>query len=162
MSRWVLLSRAAFNTYGPRQSARAVIPTVITQLLGGCNEIKLGSLEPTRDFVYVEDTVKGFHEIAKCEDAIGLEINISTMKEIRIGDLAQKIIGKLSPKAKIKCDEQRVRPQNSEVERLLGDNSLLYSLTGFKPTISIDEGLDKTINFIRENISSYKYMKYNI
>ena len=151
-----------FNTYGPRQSARAVIPTIISQLLADYTDINLGSLEPTRDFTYVEDTVKGFRKIAECNEAIGQEINISTMTEISIGDLAEKLIKKINPKAKIVCDNSRIRPENSEVERLLGDNSLLYSLTGFKPAIDIDEGLDRTIAFIRDNLSLYKHMQYNV
>lgn len=151
-----------FNTYGPRQSARAVIPTIISQLLAGVEEIKLGSLSPTRDFVYVKDTVKGFMEIAQCSQAIGKEINISTMNEISIGDLAQKLIDLINPSAKIVCDEQRLRPKNSEVERLLGDNSLLYSLTGFKPLTHIDDGLKETIKYIKHNHNSYKHAQYNI
>jgi len=151
-----------FNTYGPRQSARAVIPTIISQLIGGLKEIKLGSLDPTRDFVFVKDTARGFMEIAKCDAAIGKEINIATMKEISIGDLAQKIINQINPEAKIVCDNQRLRPENSEVERLLGDNTLLKSLTGYSPSVTIDEGLKSTIEFIRENIGMYKFNTYNI
>lgn len=151
-----------FNTYGPRQSARAVIPTIISQLLAGCEEIKLGSLTPTRDFVFVKDTARGFMEIAKCDEAIGKEVNIATMQEISIGKLAQNMIDLINPNAKIICDEQRLRPQNSEVERLLGDNTLLYSLTGFKPSVTIEEGLKETIEFIKNNLSSYKYNHYNI
>lgn len=151
-----------FNTYGTRQSARAVIPTIISQLIAGVVEIKLGSLSPTRDFVYVKDTVKGFMEIAKCDQAIGKEINIATMNEITIGDLAQKLIDLINPTAKIICDEQRLRPKNSEVERLLGDNRLLYSLTGFKPITSIEDGLRETIEYIKHNLHAYKYAQYNL
>lgn len=107
-----------FNTYGPRQSARAVIPTIVTQLLSGEKEINLGSLHPTRDLVFVKDTVEGFVRIAKCDNAIGQEINIATGREISIGDLAKLIINKINPDAKIKTDEKRIRPENSEVERL--------------------------------------------
>lgn len=151
-----------FNTYGPRQSARAVIPTIISQLLAGRKEIKLGSLSPTRDFVYCKDTAHGFIEIAKCDESIGKEINIATMQEISIGDLAQKLIEIINPQAKIICDEKRLRPVNSEVERLLGDNSLLYSLTGFKPSTTIEEGLRATAEFIKNNLNVYKYDAYNI
>lgn len=151
-----------FNTYGPRQSARAVIPTIISQLIAGKEEIKLGSLTPTRDFVFVKDTAHGFMAISKCDEAIGREINISTRNEISIGDLAQKMIDLINPNAKIACDEQRLRPKNSEVERLLGENELLYSLTGFKPSITIDEGLKQTVEFIRNNLDIYKYNQYNI
>ena len=109
-----------FNTFGPRQSARAVIPTIITQLLSGKEEIKLGSLEPTRDFNYVKDTVQGFIEIMKSDKTVGQEINIATQKEISIGELANELIKQINPNAKIICDEQRLRPEKSEVERLLG------------------------------------------
>jgi NAD dependent epimerase/dehydratase len=151
-----------FNTYGPRQSARAVIPTIISQLLAGVEDIKLGSLTPTRDFVFVKDTARGFMELAKCDAAIGREVNISTMREISIGDLAQNMINLINPKAKIICDEQRLRPEKSEVNRLLGDNSLLYSLTGFKPETPIEAGLQHTVEFIRNNLSVYKYDQYNL
>lgn len=151
-----------FNTYGPRQSARAVIPTIITQLLSGKKEIHLGSLTPTRDFVFVEDTARGFIELSRCDEAIGKEVNIATGREITIGDLAQKMIDMVDPKARILCDEQRLRPKNSEVERLLGDNSLLYQLTGFQPEITIDEGLEATVAFIQKNLSRYKTDIYNI
>ena len=151
-----------FNTYGPRQSARAVIPTIISQLLAGIEEIKLGSLNPTRDFVFVKDTVKGFMKIAECDEAIGKEINIATMNEISIGDLAENLIKIINPDAKIVCDEQRLRPQNSEVERLLGDNTLLYKLTGYKPSITIDDGLKETVDFVKNNRDVYKTNVYNV
>lgn len=151
-----------FNTYGPRQSARAVIPTVISQLLGGCEEIKLGSLSPTRDFVFVKDTARGFMEIAKCKEAIGKEINIATSHEISIGELAQKMIDIINPNAVIKCENERIRPKNSEVERLNGDNRLLYSLTGFKPETSLEDGLRETTQWIKEHLDIYKYNQYNL
>lgn len=151
-----------FNTYGPRQSARAVIPTIISQLIAGCTEIKLGSLSPTRDFVFVKDTARGFIELSKCDEAIGKEVNIATMNEISIGDLAQTMIDIINPNAKIVCEDQRIRPEKSEVERLLGDNNLLYSLTGFKPSTTIKEGLEITTEWIKENIDVYKYNQYNI
>lgn len=151
-----------FNTYGPRQSARAVIPTIISQLLAGCTEIKLGSITPTRDFVFVKDTVRGFMELAKCDKAIGKEVNIATMQEISVGKLAQTMIDIINPEAKIVCEQQRLRPQNSEVERLLGDNSLLYSLTGFKPMTTIEAGLKITAQWVKENIEVYKCNQYNL
>ena len=151
-----------FNTYGPRQSARAVIPTIISQLLAGYDKIKLGSLSPTRDFVYVKDTVYGFIEIAKHDNCIGKEINIATMSEISIGTLAKKLINLINPDANIISDEIRFRPENSEVERLLGDNSLLYSLVGWKPDTSIDVGLAETIEFIRNNMEQYRASIYNM
>ena len=153
-----------FNTYGPRQSARAVIPTIITQLLSGEKEIKLGSLHPTRDLVFVKDTVEGFVRIAKSEDTVGQEINIATGKEISIGDLAKLIINKINPDAKIITDEKRVRPENSEVERLLGSNDKLKNLTGWVPQTSLEEGLDITIEWFKnpENLRHYKPWVYNI
>ncbi len=151
-----------FNTYGPRQSARAVIPTIISQLLAGKTEIKLGALTPTRDFVFVKDTAQGFMELAACDAAIGKEVNIATGYEISIGELAREMITQINPSAEIVCDEQRLRPKNSEVERLLGDNSLLYSLTQFKPEITISQGIEQTIAFIREHQDRYKSDIYNV
>lgn len=151
-----------FNTYGPRQSARAVIPTIITQLLSGYEEIKLGSLRPTRDFVFCKDTAQGFVELAECSAAIGREVNIATGQEISIGDLAQKLIDMIRPNARIICDEQRLRPMDSEVERLLGSNELLYSLTGFKPQTTIEEGLKITVKWIQNYLGSYKTERYNL
>ena len=151
-----------FNTYGPRQSARAVIPTIITQLLSGYEEIKLGSLRPTRDFVFCKDTARGFIELSKCEPAIGQEVNIATGQEISIGDLAQKLIDMIRPSARIICDEQRLRPMESEVERLLGSNGLLYSLTGFKPQTTIEDGMKMTTEWIQKHLHFYKADRYNL
>lgn len=151
-----------FNTYGPRQSARAVIPTIITQLLSGYEEIKLGSLRPTRDFVFCKDTARGFIELSRCDAAIGREVNIATGREISIGDLAQKLIDMIRPSARIVCEEQRLRPANSEVDRLLGSNELLYSLTGFEPQTAIDEGLNMTVEWIQKHLQAYKIDLYNV
>lgn len=151
-----------FNTYGPRQSARAVIPTIITQLLGGKEEIKLGSLTPTRDFNYVKDTVKGFYEIAKSNKTIGEEINIATNTEISIGDLANEIISQINPKAKIICEEQRLRPEKSEVNRLLGDNTKIKRLTNWEQSYTFEEGIKETIEWIKNNLDKYKLDIYNI
>ena len=151
-----------FNTYGPRQSARAVIPTIITQLLSGKEEIKLGSLTPTRDFNYVKDTVNGFIEIYKSDRTIGEEINIATQKEISIGQLAEELIKQINPSAKIICDEQRLRPEKSEVNRLLGCNKKIMELTDWKPRYSIEEGLAETIEFLRSNLDKYKPDLYNL
>ncbi len=151
-----------FNTYGPRQSARAVIPTIITQLLSGATEIKLGSLTPTRDFNYVKDTVSGFISIAETEKTIGEEINIATQKEISIGELAQTIINLINPSAKIVCDDQRLRPEKSEVNRLLGANQKILSLTKWTPKYTLQEGISETITWLRENISKYKTEIYNL
>ena len=151
-----------FNTYGPRQSARAVIPTIITQLLAGRTEIKLGSLEPTRDFNYVKDTVAGFMALGGCEAAIGQEVNIATGVEHSIGDLANELIRQINPEAKIVCDEQRLRPENSEVNRLLGDASKMRALTGWKPAYTFEQGLAATIEFLRGNMERYKPDVYNL
>ena len=151
-----------FNTYGPRQSARAVIPTIITQLLAGKTEIKLGSLTPTRDFNYVKDTAAGFMALGDCEGAIGQEVNIATGEEHSIGDLANELIRQINPEAKIVCDEQRLRPENSEVERLLGDASKMRALTGWKPAYTFEQGLAATIEFLRGNMERYKPDVYNL
>lgn len=151
-----------FNTYGPRQSARAVIPAIITQLLVGKTEIRLGSLTPTRDFNYVKDTVSGFIAIFESDHTIGQEINIASQKEITIGDLAQKLIAQINPQAKIICDEDRKRPEKSEVDRLLGCNEKLLRLTDWKPQYSLEEGLSNTIEFLRKNLDKYKTDIYNI
>ena len=151
-----------FNTYGPRQSARAVIPTIITQLLAGKTEIKLGSLTPTRDFNYVKDTANGFIEIYKSDKTIGEEINIATQKEISIGQLAEELIRQINPNAKIICDEQRLRPEKSEVNRLLGCNEKIMRLTDWRPQYSLEQGLQNTIHFLKENLDKYKIDLYNI
>lgn len=151
-----------FNTYGPRQSARAVIPTIITQLLTGKKEIKLGSLTPTRDFNYVKDTVNGFIEIAKSQKTIGEEINIATQQEISIGQLAKLIIEKINPSATIVCDEERLRPEKSEVNRLLGSNKKIKELTNWKPEYTFEKGIDETIEFFKTNLNKYKSNIYNI
>ncbi|WP_027400291.1 NAD-dependent 4,6-dehydratase LegB [Anaerovorax odorimutans] len=151
-----------FNTFGPRQSARAVIPTIITQLLAGKTEIKLGSLTPTRDFNYVKDTVNGFVEIAKSSKTIGQEINIATQQEISIGELAQELINQINPQSKIICDEQRLRPEKSEVNRLLGDNSKIKELTNWEPKYTFKQGISETIEFLKNNLDKYKTEIYNI
>ncbi len=153
-----------FNTYGPRQSARAVIPTIITQLLSGKTEIKLGAIHPTRDLLFVKDTANGFIEVAQSELTNGQEINIATNSEISIGDLAQELINLINPKAKIVTDEQRLRPEKSEVERLFGDNSKILSLTDWELNYSLKEGLQQTINWFskKENLAQYKSDIYNV
>lgn len=153
-----------FNTYGPRQSARAIIPTIITQLLSGREEIKLGSLTPTRDFNYVKDTVNGFFEIAKSTKTIGEEVNIAMQKEISIKALAEELIRQINPKAKIICDEERIRPQKSEVNRLLGSNEKIKRLTNWSPKFTFEEGIKETIAWfkIKENLQKYKVDIYNI
>ncbi|MCI9401953.1 MAG: SDR family NAD(P)-dependent oxidoreductase [Lachnospiraceae bacterium] len=151
-----------FNTYGPRQSARAVIPTIITQLLAGNEEIKLGSLTPTRDFNYVMDTVSGFIKIAQSQNTIGEEINIATQKEISIGKLAEELVRQIAPNARIVCDENRLRPEKSEVNRLLGCNEKIKRLTGWNPKYTLEQGLAETIQFLKEHINVYKTDIYNL
>lgn len=151
-----------FNTYGPRQSARAVIPTIILQLLAGRKEIKLGSLAPTRDFNFVKDTAAGFIAISESDKTIGEEINIATQKEISIGQLAQELISQINPDAKIVCDEQRLRPEKSEVNRLLGSNAKIRQLTDWMPQYTFEEGLAETIKFFQGNRDNYKIDIYNI
>lgn len=153
-----------FNTYGPRQSARAVIPTIITQLLLGESILKLGSLTPTRDFNYVSDTVAGFIALAEADAAIGKEVNIATGQEHTIGDVAHYLVAQLNPAAKIVTDEQRQRPEASEVFQLLGDSSLMRSLTPWRPAHTLETGLQACIDWYRrpENLSRYKAWLYNV
>ena len=151
-----------FNTFGPRQSARAVIPTIITQLLSGYEEIKLGSLTPTRDYTFVKDTVRGFESIANCDKAIGEEINIASQFEVSIGDLANELINQINPDARIVCDDQRIRPEKSEVNRLFGCNEKIQRLTGWKPQYTLAEGLAETIEWMKKNLNSYKADIYNL
>lgn len=151
-----------FNTYGPRQSARAVIPTVITQLLAGKTEIKLGALTPTRDFNYVKDTANGFYQIFKSDKTVGEEINIATQQEISVGDLAEELIRQINPAAKIVCDEERLRPEKSEVNRLLGCNEKIKRLTDWAPQYTLAQGLEETIAFLRDHLDLYKTDIYTI
>lgn len=151
-----------FNTYGPRQSARAVIPTIITQLLSGEHYIKLGTLLPTRDFNYVKDTVNGFIALGECEQAIGEEVNIATQQEIAIGVLAKELIRQINPQAELICDEQRLRPEKSEVQRLLGSNEKIMRLTSWKPQYTLEKGIQETIGWFREYLERYKVDIYNL
>ena len=153
-----------FNTFGPRQSARAVIPTIIAQLLNGAEEIKLGDITPTRDLLYVKDTIDGFLKIAECKELIGEEVNIATQSEISIGDLAQILINEINPKAKIITDDIRMRPEKSEVFRLFGSNEKLKSFTHWQQNYTLEEGLKETITWFRnsENLKSYKSDIYNV
>lgn len=159
----VIIARP-FNTYGPRQSARAVIPTVITQLLSGETVLRLGSVSPTRDFNFVSDTVEGFIALAECDAAIGEEVNIATGVEHTIGDVANFLISEINPEAIIVTDEQRLRPDASEVFRLMGDNTKITKLTGWRPAYDLHAGLKATIAWFREpeNLSRYKAWLYNL
>lgn len=151
-----------FNTYGPRQSARAVIPTIITQLLSGKEEIKLGSLSPTRDFNYVKDTANGFIKIFETDKTIGQEINIATQQEVSIGKLAKELICQINPNARIICEEQRLRPEKSEVNRLLGSNRKICELTNWRPQYTFEQGITETIVFLKNNMDKYKVNLYNL
>jgi NAD dependent epimerase/dehydratase len=152
-----------FNTYGPRQSARAVIPTIITQIASGIKEIKLGDLSPTRDFNYVQDTCRGFLQLAQCEKAIGDTINIGSNFEISVGDTLELIKKLMQSDVRFITDEQRIRPAGSEVHRLWCDNSKIQALTGFIPEYTIESGLEATIDwFLQEgNLKKYKAELYN-
>jgi NAD dependent epimerase/dehydratase len=153
-----------FNTFGPRQSARAVIPTIISQLLNGAQEIKLGDITPTRDLLFVKDTVNGFLKIAQCEELIGHEVNIATQSEISVGDLAQQLINQINPSAKIITDTIRLRPEKSEVFRLFGSNEKLKSYTDWSQQYTLEEGLNETIEWFtkKENLKQYKSDIYNV
>ena len=148
-----------FNTFGPRQSARAVIPTIITQALAG-KVIKLGNLDTTRDFTYVEDTVEGFLKAAQADDALGGTFNLGTGSEIRVGELAEKIISATGTQARVQVEALRLRPDKSEVLRLISDNSLAKQSLGWSPRFSLDEGLGRTIAWIRDHLDMYKVGKY--
>lgn len=153
-----------FNTYGPRQSARAIIPTLITQLLSGKEEIQLGDLTPTRDFVYVKDTAKGFLKIAESEGLIGQDCNIATESEISIEQLAKEIIQQINPKARIVRDEQRIRPAKSEVYRLFGSAQKLKTHTSWEPEFDLSRGISETISWFaqQDNLNHYKADLYNL
>ncbi|MFM7023956.1 MAG: NAD-dependent 4,6-dehydratase LegB [Flavobacteriales bacterium] len=153
-----------FNTFGPRQSARAVIPTIITQLLNNVTEIKLGDTTPTRDLLFVKDTVAGFLKIAESDKTIGEEINIATQSEITVGELAQKLINLINPEAKIVQEEQRMRPSKSEVFRLFGSNEKIKRLTDWQQQYTFDQALKETIDWFSkpENLKQYKHNIYNI
>lgn len=159
----VIIARP-FNTYGPRQSARAVIPTIITQLLSGAKEISLGSISPTRDFNYVGDTVQGFIALAEADLAVGEEINIATGLEYSIGYVAEELIRQINPRAQILTQEDRLRPDKSEVFRLIGDNKKIKRIAGWSPAFDLSTGLANTIAWFTktENLSKYKSWLYNL
>ena len=153
-----------FNTYGPRQSARAVIPTIITQIASGKKEIKLGDVSPTRDFNYVADTCRGFLELARCDKAIGETFNIGSNYEISVGDTLNLIRELMGSDVEFLTDNQRIRPEKSEVFRLWCDNTKINGLTGFTPNYSIKQGLQETIDWLSrpENLAKYKADIYNV
>ncbi|HET6351103.1 MAG TPA: NAD-dependent 4,6-dehydratase LegB [Coriobacteriia bacterium] len=153
-----------FNTYGPRQSARAVIPTIITQLCGGAEQIKLGSLHPTRDLNFAKDTVAGMIALTECDEAIGRDVNIGSGREITVGELAQLLIDMVRPGTEIISSDERLRPEKSEVERLLADTTLIKSLTDWAPKYTLEEGLAETIEWFSDpaNLSRYRWDIYNV
>jgi NAD dependent epimerase/dehydratase len=150
-----------FNTFGPRQSTRAVIPTIITQALTS-NTVKLGSLTPIRDLTYVADTVHGFIKFAESKKTIGKTVNTGSGHGVSIGELANHIIERVNPKARIFCEKKRVRPEKSEVMQLLCDNQCAKKLAGWEPTYTLEDGLSLTIEWMKEHIASYKAGPYTI
>ncbi len=148
-----------FNTFGPRQSARAVIPAIITQALT-LNVIRLGNLDARRDFTYVDDTVSGFLMAARAEGAEGKTFNLGTGREIRIGDLARLVIEKIARPVRIVVDEERLRPEKSEVQRLLSDNSLAKKVLGWEPLVPFEQGLERTINWVSSHLDLYRPGRY--
>lgn len=153
-----------FNTYGPRQSARAIIPTIITQIANGMREIQLGDLTPTRDFNYVKDTCRGFIELSRCDAAIGEEVNVCSNFEISMRDTLELIAKLMQADVTFTEDRQRLRPKNSEVFRLWGDHAKVKGLTGFAPRYSLEQGLQETIAWFTDagNLKKYKANIYNV
>ena len=150
-----------FNTFGPRQSARAVIPTIVTQALTS-DTVHLGSLTPVRDLTYVSDTVQAFVRMAECEQAVGLTINAGRGSGVTIGELAGIILEKINPEARVVCEEHRVRPEKSEVMKLICDNSLARDILGWRPSVTLEAGLDRTISWMQEQIDAYKPGIYTV
>jgi NAD dependent epimerase/dehydratase len=150
-----------FNTFGPRQSTRAVIPTIITQALIS-NKVRLGLLTPIRDLTYVTDTVNGFIKLAESDKTIGMTVNTGSGRGVTIGELAELIIERVNPDASIVCENERVRPSNSEVMQLLCDNRRAQKLAGWKPTYTLEDGVSLTIDWMRKNISAYKTGIYTL
>ncbi|WP_405483959.1 GDP-mannose 4,6-dehydratase [Streptomyces sp. NBC_00009] len=151
-----------FNTYGPRQSARAVIPTILSQLHAGATEIRLGSLTPTRDFTYVTDTAAGFLALADCDRALGEAVNLGTGREISIGDLATALIAASGRDAKVVVDPARLRPSGSEVQRLLSDNARAREWAGWQPEMSLEDGLRRTSQWVAENMALFATDRYQV
>ena len=153
-----------FNTYGPRQSARAIIPTIATQLLSGKTRIELGALTPTRDLTYVTDTAAGFIALGSCDEAVGREVNLGNGREIAVGDLAALIAEVVGTDVEIASADERLRPQKSEVERLLADTTLVRSLTGWEPRVPLRDGIARVVEWFSDpvNLSRYKTDIYNV
>ncbi|MBV8985300.1 MAG: GDP-mannose 4,6-dehydratase [Acidimicrobiia bacterium] len=151
-----------FNTYGPRQSTRAVIPTILAQLIGGVDKLHLGSTAPTRDFNYVEDTASGFMAVAASDQALGNVTNVGSGREISIGDLVKLLISITGREVEVVTDDERLRPKGSEVERLLCDNTRAREWAGWKPEVSLEEGLKRTADWVSENLSSLRVRGYHV
>jgi NAD dependent epimerase/dehydratase len=150
-----------FNTYGPRQSARAIIPTIIAQALSG-DVVRLGNVDPVRDMTFVSDTARGFIAGAKSDRCLGTVCNLGVGEGLSIGEFVNRIGALLGKKLKVETDSQRVRPCKSEVSRLISDNSKMKELTGWQPVVSLDEGLQQTIEYIRANLNEYKTNQYSV
>jgi nucleoside-diphosphate-sugar epimerase len=151
-----------FNTYGPRQSTRAVIPTILSQLHKGAREIKLGATSPTRDFTFVEDTAAGFLAVASCDRAVGEVVNLGSGQEISVGDLVKLLVDVTGSDAEIVTDESRLRPAGSEVERLLADNTRAREWTGWGPKVSLREGLTRTSAWVAEHLDLLDTAGYSV
>jgi NAD dependent epimerase/dehydratase len=151
-----------FNTYGPRQSTRAVIPTILAQLHAGAKEIKLGTTSPTRDFNYATDTASGFMAVARCDKALGQVVNVGSGREISIGDLVELCKEITGSDARIVTDEQRIRPGGSEVERLLADNTRAKEWAGWEPQVPLEEGLRRTSDWVREHLAQLETGRYSV
>lgn len=151
-----------FNCYGPRQSARAIIPTILTQFLAGKTELKLGSLKPVRDFTYVEDTVDGFLKVAQSKAAIGQVINVGAGKGVTIGELVEIAARVCGSQYRVREERARVRPEASEVQRLICDNRKARKLLGWKPRVTLRQGLTQVRDFLKENMDRYKTDRYNV
>ncbi len=151
-----------FNTFGPRQSARAIIPAVAVQVLSGARTIRLGNPNPTRDLTFVDDTVNGFLQVGLHPDTVGEVVNFGTGREIAVGELARKIIALAGSDAEIVIDRERFRPARSEVERLLSNPSKAERLTGWSAKVSFDEGLARTVAWIKENLDSFRAERYQV
>ena len=150
-----------FNTFGPRQSARAIIPTIITQALYG-NVVRLGNLDPVRDMTFVTDTARGFIAGAKSDECLGTVCNLGVGSGLSIGEFVERIGSLMGKELKVKSDSQRVRSANSEVSRLISDNTKMNKLSGWKPIVSLDDGLQQTIDYVRDNLHDYKADQYNV
>ncbi len=148
-----------FNTYGPRQSLRAVIPTIISQALGD-QKIRLGNTKPRRDFLFVKDTVRGFIELGNCDRALGKVVNIGTGKDISIGELAQRILGLMDKEGKLEIEDRRIRPDKSEVMQLLANTAFAQELFGWAPRYALEDGLRETVEWYRKHLSRYKVGSY--